>query len=255
MGIDTMFAAAEEQHLGALLSFDGPRAARMYRMRGILAASLYQQLANVEESPLRWAIAMRAAWAVAQAREDSFVAWETDLASSVAPVGNHVRMAAPRLNSAIKTPKGLSRVAATLAHTRRWCTFFDVFALAYTPEQIRMLSQSGHGSVAYLTSDTPAPYTADACDYRAAMCKCSGVATLGAGALASEDTCPHCDLSPGAADEALERHIPGYAARQRERTKFSLDAKSARPMQRRHRLVPCVTEEGMWTKASVYAVA
>eukprot|EP00873_Tetraselmis_striata_P000157 jgi/Tetstr1/420421/TSEL_011536.t1 len=37
---------------------------------------------------------------------------------------------------------------------------------------------------------------------------------------------------------------PGYAARQRERTKFSLDAKSARPVQRRHRFVPYVMEEG-----------
>eukprot|EP00873_Tetraselmis_striata_P018964 jgi/Tetstr1/439228/TSEL_027670.t1 len=66
MGVDSMFAAAEEQqHLVAFMLFAGPLAARMYRMRGILAASLYQQLAHLEESPLPWAKAMRAAWIVA----------------------------------------------------------------------------------------------------------------------------------------------------------------------------------------------
>lgn len=132
-----------------------------------------------------------------------------NLASSVAPnpqrrVGNHVRRAGtiegtldlppcltlgqlPRLNSAIKIPRGVSQVAATLAHTRRWRTFFDVFAPANTAERIRMLSQYGHGSVAYQTSDSPAAYTAEACDYCAAMRKCSGVATLGAGALGASD--------------------------------------------------------------------
>eukprot|EP00873_Tetraselmis_striata_P018965 jgi/Tetstr1/439229/TSEL_027671.t1 len=112
----------------------------------------------------------------------------------------------PRMfNSAIKNSKGLFHfyVAATLAHSRLWRTFFDVFAQANTAERVCMMSKSGHGSVAYQTYDTPA----DACDYRPAMRKCSGVASLGAGALESENTCPHCDLSPGAFDEAMERRI------------------------------------------------
>eukprot|EP00873_Tetraselmis_striata_P019350 jgi/Tetstr1/439614/TSEL_028037.t2 len=66
---------------------------------------------------------------------------------------------------------------------------------------------SGHGSVTYLTSDTPAAYAVEPEPYRVALRKCCGIAALGDSPLGLEDSCPHCDLSPGATDEALERHI------------------------------------------------
>eukprot|EP00873_Tetraselmis_striata_P019349 jgi/Tetstr1/439613/TSEL_028037.t1 len=113
----------------------------------------------------------------------------------------------PSLNSAIDEEKGLRKVAAVLSHTRQWRVFFDLYRTATLPERIRLLSQSGHGSVTYLTSDTPAAYAVEPEPYRVALRKCCGIAALGDSPLGLEDSCPHCDLSPGATDEALERHI------------------------------------------------
>mmetsp|Transcript_45667 Transcript_45667/g.114269 ORF Transcript_45667/g.114269 Transcript_45667/m.114269 type:complete len:422 (-) Transcript_45667:453-1718(-) len=176
-------------------------------------------------SSLPWAAALRRAWQASQDREDSFQLWETDMASTVAPVGNPVDRAGdtttgtldlpprltlgelPSLNSAIDEAKGLRKVAAVLSHTRKWRVFFDLYKTATLPERIRLLSQSGHGSVTYLTSDTPAAYAVEPEPYRVALRKCCGIAALGDSPLGLEDSCPHCDLSPGATDEALERHI------------------------------------------------
>eukprot|EP00873_Tetraselmis_striata_P042122 jgi/Tetstr1/462386/TSEL_007392.t1 len=82
-----------------------------------------------------------------------------------------------------------------------------MYRTATLPERIRLLSQSGHGSVTYLTSDTPAAYAVEPEPYRVALRKCCGIAALGDSPLGLEDSCPHCDLSPSATDEALERHI------------------------------------------------
>eukprot|EP00873_Tetraselmis_striata_P009583 jgi/Tetstr1/429847/TSEL_019714.t1 len=225
IAVDSLVHESHEQHLGAFFALAGPLAERLRKMPGLLAPRLIQQLANPETSSLPWAAALRRAWQASQDREDSFQPWETDMASTVAPVGNPVDRAGdtttgtldlpprltlgelPSLNSAIDEAKGLRKVAAVLSHTRKWRVFFDLYKTATLPERIRLLSQSGHGSVTYLTSDTPAAYAVEPEPYRVALRKCCGIAALGDSPLGLEDSCPHCDLSPGATDEALERHI------------------------------------------------
>eukprot|EP00873_Tetraselmis_striata_P010115 jgi/Tetstr1/430379/TSEL_020190.t1 len=224
--VDSLVHESHEQHLGAFSALAGPLVERLRKMPGILAPRLIQQLANPETSSLPWAASLRRAWQASQDREDSFQPWETDMASTVAPVGNPVDRAGdtttgtldlppmliilgelPSLNSAIDEAKGLRKVAAVLSHTRKWRVFFDLYITATLPERIRLLSQSGHGSVTYLTSDTPAAYAVEPEPYRVALRKCCGIAALGDSPLGLEDSCPRCDLSLGATDEALERHI------------------------------------------------
>eukprot|EP00873_Tetraselmis_striata_P036234 jgi/Tetstr1/456498/TSEL_043221.t1 len=225
IAVDSLVHESHEQHLGAFFALAGPLAERLRKMPGLLAPRLIQQLANPETSSLPWAAALRRAWQASQDREDSFQPWETDMAPTVAPVGNPVDRAGdtttgtldlpprltlgelPSLNSAIDEAKGLRKVASVLSHTRKWRVFFDMYKTATLPERIRLLSQSGHGSVTYLTSDTPAAYAVEPEPYRVALRKCCGIAALGDSPLGLEDSCPHCDLSPGATDEALERHI------------------------------------------------
>lgn len=83
-----------------------------------------------------------------------------------------------------------------------------MFKAATLPERIRLMSHYSHGRVAYLTFDTPATYDAEPEPYRVALRKCCGIAALGDSPLRPEDSCPHCDLSHDAIDEAMmEQHI------------------------------------------------
>eukprot|EP00873_Tetraselmis_striata_P009441 jgi/Tetstr1/429705/TSEL_019600.t1 len=65
------------------------------------------------------------------------------------------------------------------------------------------------GNPVDIAGDTTTAYAVDPEPYRVALRKCCGIATLGDSPFGLEDSCPHCDLSPGATDEALERHIAG----------------------------------------------
>eukprot|EP00873_Tetraselmis_striata_P009920 jgi/Tetstr1/430184/TSEL_020015.t1 len=149
IAVDSLVHESHEQHLGAFFALAGPLAERLRKMPGLLAPRLIQQLANPETSILPWAAALRRAWQASQDREDSIQPWETDMASTVAPVGNPVDRA----------------------------------------------------------GDTTTAYAAEPEPYRVALRKCCGIAALGDSPLGLEDSCPHCYLSPGATDEALERHI------------------------------------------------
>eukprot|EP00873_Tetraselmis_striata_P013200 jgi/Tetstr1/433464/TSEL_022736.t1 len=271
IAVDSLVHESHEQHLAAFFALAWPMAEGLRKMPGLLAPRLIQQLANPETSSLPWAAALRRAWQAGQDREDSFQPWETDMASTVAPVGNPV-------------------------------------------------DRAGDATTAYAVEPQP---------YRVALRKSCGIAALGDSPLGLEDSCPHCDLSPGATDEAFERHIvrcpcagawhkvhariattkvsilqeaggprysvltevrglrsadatrpgdvvqldymgpgvhlvldadvtcifrnsiaaqvavqPGCAARLREQTKFRVDACLSQPVARRHRFVPCVVEEG-----------
>lgn len=118
----------------------------------------------------------------------------------------------PSLNAAIKEPKGTRKEWTPRffrTRTSKWRAVFDIFKAATLPVRKRLLTQSGHGTVAYLTSHTPAAYATVSELYCVARCKCSGVAALGDSPLCPEDSCPHCDMPPtGATHEALEhQHI------------------------------------------------
>eukprot|EP00873_Tetraselmis_striata_P042568 jgi/Tetstr1/462832/TSEL_007782.t1 len=55
-----------------------------------MAPRLVAQLASRETSPLPWAATLSREWQLSRATEDSFKSWETDMASTIAPVGNPV---------------------------------------------------------------------------------------------------------------------------------------------------------------------
>ena len=113
----------------------------------------------------------------------------------------------PDLREAPATATGLRKLSHRLGHLVSWRSFFDLFVSSPLSERIRLLSHSGRGSVAFLTSDTPRGYDAHPEVHRASVRRAVGLATLGSASLNTSDSCPSCGLHPDH-DDALERHVP-----------------------------------------------
>ena len=113
----------------------------------------------------------------------------------------------PDIHEAPATATGLRKISRRLGHLVSWRSFFDLFVSCPRSERIRLLSHSGRGSVAFLTSDTPRGYDAHPEVHRASVRRAVGLATLGSASLSTSDPCPSCGLHPDH-DEALERHVP-----------------------------------------------
>ena len=104
------------------------------------------------------------------------------------------------------TARGVALVPRRVSHLMSWREFFDLYAQAPVPERIRLLSQSGPGSVSFLSPDISLAHSAHPEVFCASLRRAVGLSAVGPvpPALTS---CPTCNLSSDDPVQ-LQRHIP-----------------------------------------------
>ena len=338
-------------YVGGFFDFAGPLTARlreMPRVNGVLCDALSHYLsdpAGAVAATFPWARSLSASVAVVRSLWSSFRPWEVAMATDILPAGPAFLRAGDLLSSPSATPpridlhplpdlrdaavnaRGVHHVSRRISHMLSWREFFDIYVQAPVPERIRLLSQSGPGSVSFLSPDTSLAHSAHPEVFCASLRRAVGLSAVGP-VPPSLTACPTCNLA--ATDPLqLERHIPrcpigdakhrqhaglaqilvsilkdcgakkddilwelrglrprdhsrpcdvgwadfygpgrhllcdgsvvsgfvntsaeagstkpGLAARDKENQKLNADACSSAPVAVRHRLVPCVVEEG-----------
>ena len=141
-----------------------------------------------------WATAVVGAFNDASALQSRFrrEPWMSNLADFIAPRGLRIEEAGnrssynhflpPRLNldflpplaAAVTKPNGYSKITSGVSHLVDWSRFFDIFASSDIVSRSRLLTQSGHGSVACLSSDTPCFHAASPESVRVTLRRVSG---------------------------------------------------------------------------------
>ena len=114
------------------------------------------------------------------------------------------------MQEAARAPKGVRFVAACLRRLDEWRTFLSLLESAPLATQPRLLSHSGHGSVAIINSDIPLGRSTSTTLARTTIRRICGAPSLGdLPPGCRSPSCPQCGLPPGYL-EALERHVSRY---------------------------------------------
>jgi len=124
----------------------------------------------------------------------------------------------PSLQDAARAHKGTRFVATGFRRLFDWRAFLSIIGDAPPPPstQPKLLSHSGHGCVAILTSDVPLGRSASPALARTTIRRICGASSLRDFPIGRRSpSCPKCGL-PADAPDALERHVarcPNWGAR------------------------------------------
>ena len=112
----------------------------------------------------------------------------------------------PALREAAANARGVHHVTRRVSHMLAWRHFFDIYAQAPVPERMRLLSQSGPGSVSFLNPDTSLAHPVHPEVFCSSVRRAVGLSAVGP-ACQPLRACPTCNLT-SADPVQLERHIP-----------------------------------------------
>ena len=151
------------------------------------------------------------------ATEVSFCRADLALISEIAPPGNRIRRTGdctscdhelpdrldvrgilPALPQAATAPGGYRHITHDLGHMKAWRLLLDIYHAGDDADKCYLLSSSGHGSVAYLTSDTPRAHDQPLASYQVALRSATHGLSHGTASLPPSFVCPRCNLPPPA---------------------------------------------------------
>ena len=227
-GIVRLAPLAEGAHLGAFFECAGPVLARLNSMAQPTRAALVlsRELTLPHASGLPSGLQIVSCWQTLEGIRGTFTSEELGLVTEVAPVSNMVLRAGddqswdhdltprpdvetilPCLELAAARTQGIRHLTHDLNHMVAWRSWLNTYLAASMDDRCYILSSSGHGSVTFLTTDTPLAHEQALDIYQTTLRRTQGSPALGRNQLGPEDPCPTCALTPALANESLERHI------------------------------------------------